>query len=266
MQFWTMPLGSALIARIPVWRSKGLVEPDDCPCTHYNGGIAVLTKSLVAGGERRGSNKGRRRFRPIFPVWAAMGKRIRHDETDGELSLAALWRRAAAWSIDVLIFGGALFGIVATTGIRRPLVLAWRLVRSGPGSFTPAMLHQLVRGEVVFSVAVLLGGFAAWVLYRVVCTGRWGRTIGKCLFGIQVVRLEDPLTPPGMRRAAIRWLLPPLAGAIPLPGSGLLPYLMAARNHTRQGGHDQAARTVVVRRTLKPVSHRQAGEQSKASL
>ncbi len=208
-----------------------------------------MAKSPVVGGGPRYSSKRGGRFRLSFPGWAAMGRRMRHDETDGNLSFAALWRRGAAWSIDVLLFGGAFFGIVAVTGVRRPLVLAWRQLRSGPGSFTPAMLHQLVRAGVVFSLAVLLGGFAAWVVYRVVCTGRWGRTIGKCLFGIQVVRVEDPCTPPGLRRAALRWLVPPLAGAIPLPGSGLLPYLMAVRNHKRQGGHDQAARTVVVRRT-----------------
>ena len=251
------------------WRSQGcqgLVESDDCSLHHKNGGVAVLTKSPVACGERTRSSKRGSRFRSHFPGWAAVGARMRHDETDGDLSFAALWRRAAAWSVDVILFGGALFGIVAVTGVQRPLVLAWRLLRSGPGSITPAMLHQLVRGGVVFSFVVLLGGFAAWVVYRVVCTGRWGRTIGKCLFGIQVVRLEDPFTPPGLRRAAIRWLLPPLAGAIPLPGSGLLPYLMSVRNHKRQGGHDQAARTVVVRRTLKPVNHKQVGEKVKDSL
>jgi uncharacterized RDD family membrane protein YckC len=191
---------------------------------------------------------------------------MRYDETDGDLSFAALWRRAAAWSVDVMLFGGAVFGIIAVTGMQRPLVLGWRLLRSGPGSITPTMMQQVVRGGVVFSFAVLLGGFAAWVVYRVVCTGRWGRTIGKCLFGIQVVCLENPFAPPGLRRAAVRWLLPPLAGAIPLPGSGLLPYLMAVRNDRRQGGHDQAARTVVVRRTLKPVKPKQAPEQVKIPL
>jgi uncharacterized RDD family membrane protein YckC len=184
---------------------------------------------------------------------------MRHDETDGDLSVAALWRRGAAWSTDVLLFGGAVFGVVAVTGMRRPIALGWRLLRSGPGSFTPAMVHQLLRAGAVFSLAVLLGGFAAWVVYRVVCTGWWGRTIGKCLFGIQVVRIEDPTAPPGLRRAALRWLVPPLAGAIPLPGSGLFPYLMAVRNQKRQGGHDQAARTVVVRRVLQGAAEPQAG-------
>jgi uncharacterized RDD family membrane protein YckC len=209
-----------------------------------------LANAPVVSGDPMDSNEREGRFRSRVSVWAAMGKRMRHDETEGDFSLAALWRRGAAWSIDVSLFGGAVFGIVAVTGMRRPIALAWRLLRSGPGSFTPAMLHQLVRAGAVFSLAVLLGGVAAWVVYRVICTGRWGRTIGKCLFGIQVVRVEDPSTPPGLRRAALRWLVPPLAGAIPLPGSGLLPYLMAVRNHKRQGGHDQAARTVVVRRTV----------------
>ena len=222
-------------------------------------GTSIVAKSPVGGGESRHFSKRGGRFRLHFTGWAAIGKRMRHDETDGDFSLAALWRRGAAWSIDVLLFGGAVFGIVVVTGMRRPIALAWRLLRSGPGSFTPAMLHQLVGAGAVFSLAVLLGGFAAWVVYRVICTGRWGRTIGKCLFGIQVVRVEDPCTPPGLRRAALRWLVAPLAGAIPLPGSGLLPYLVAVRNHKRQGGHDRAARTVVVRRTLQGAAESPAG-------
>jgi uncharacterized RDD family membrane protein YckC len=192
-----------------------------------------------------------RRFRPHVVDLIVMGRRVRYDESQGDLVVAALGRRAAAWSIDVLLFAGATFGIVATTGIRQPLALAWRLLRSGPGSITPAALHQLVRTGLVFSCAVLLGGFVVWVAYRVVCTGHWGRTVGKYLLGIQVVRAEDPSAPPGIRRAALRWFIPPLAGTIPLPGTGLLPYLMAVRNQTRQGGHDLAARTVVVRRTAR---------------
>ena len=191
---------------------------------------------------------GLRRLRARVMVLVVMGKRFGLDETQGDLSFAALWRRAVAWSIDVLLFAGATFGIVASTGVRRSLALAWRLLWSGPGAFTPTVLHQLLRTGVLFSFAMLLGGFAVWVLYRVVCTGCWGRTLGKCLLGIQVVRAEDPSTPPGIRRAALRWLLPPIAGTMPIPGTGLLPYLMAIRNQRRQGGHDRAARTVVVRR------------------
>lgn len=192
---------------------------------------------------------GFHRFPARVMVLVAMGKRLGQDETQGDLSFAALWRRAAAWLVDVSLFAVATFGIVALTGVRRPLALAWRLLWSGPASFTPAVLHRLVQDGLVLSLVVLVAGFAVWVIYRVVCTGRWGRTVGKCLLGIQVVRSEDPSSPPGLRRAALRWLLPPLAGAIPLPGTGLLPYLMAARNQSRQGGHDRAARTVVIRRT-----------------
>jgi uncharacterized RDD family membrane protein YckC len=191
-----------------------------------------------------------RRHRPHVVLLAAMGRRVWCDEADGDLPLAALWRRGVAWVIDVLLFAGATFGILACTGMRRPLSLAWRMLWSGPSSFTPAVLHHLVGAGIVLSVAVLIGGFTLWVVYRVVCTGYWGRTVGKCIFGIQVVRAEDPSAPPGLRRAAIRWVLPPLAGAIPLPGSGLLPYLMAVRDRKRQGGHDRAARTLVIRRSV----------------
>lgn len=178
----------------------------------------------------------------------AAGRRSGRNESVGDYCVATLWRRAAAWATDVFLFGGAVFGIIALTGMRRSLAVAWRLVLAGPSNLTPAVLHRLLQAGAVNTLAILLAGFAVWVAYRVVCTGRWGRTFGKWLFGIQVVRIEDPCAPPGLRRAAIRWFLPPLAGAIPLPGSGLLPYLMAVRSHTRQGGHDRAARTIVVRR------------------
>jgi hypothetical protein len=190
------------------------------------------------------------RFRPHVVVLAAMGRRVCHDGTGGDPVFAALWRRAAAWLVDVLIFAGATLGVVAATGIRRPLALAWRVVWSGPTSITPAVLHQLVGAGIVVSLGVLLGGFVLWVVYRVVCTGYWGRTAGKCLFGIQVVRAEEPTAAPGLRRGAIRWVLPPLAGVLPLPGSGMLLYLMAVRDQSCQGGHDRAARTVVIRRQV----------------
>jgi uncharacterized RDD family membrane protein YckC len=211
--------------------------------------LAASESSTESRGNRVAA-KRLPRYRPHVVLLAAMGRRLCYDEVDRDPPLAALWRRGVAWLIDVLLFAGTTFGIVACTGMRRPLSLAWRMLWSGPSSFTPAVLHQLVGAGIVLSVAVLLGGFALWVVYRVVCTGYWGRTVGKCIFGIQVVRAEDPSAPPGVRRAAIRWVLPPLAGAIPLPGSGLLPYLMAVRDRKRQGGHDHAARTLVIRRPV----------------
>ena len=207
-----------------------------------------------------------RRLRQRMVVLVVVCSRVRHDETDGDLWLAALWRRAVAWSIDVLLFAGATFAIVAAIGIQRPLALVWHLLRSGPGSFTPSVLHQLVGAKVVLSLAVLVGGFAVWVVYRVVCTGRWGRTLGKVLLGIRVVRAEDPSAPPGLRRAALRWVLLPLAGSIPLPGTGLLVYLMAVRNQRRQGGHDRAARTVVIRQMALVDVGREASTPRAASL
>jgi hypothetical protein len=54
-----------------------------------------------------------------------------------------------------------------------------------------------VGAGIVLSVTVLLGAFVLRVVYRVVCSGCWGRAVGKCLLGIQVVRLEDPLCPSG---------------------------------------------------------------------
>lgn len=86
------------------------------------------------------------------------------------------------------------------------------------------------------------------IVYETVAVAVWGRTLGKWIMGL---RVEDPHGErPSWRRAAIRIAVPDLAAMIPLIGSGLLTaavYLTAIWNPLRQGLHDRAAGTIVVR-------------------
>jgi uncharacterized RDD family membrane protein YckC len=85
--------------------------------------------------------------------------------------------------------------------------------------------------------------------YEVGAIAMWGQTVGKRLLHIQVV---DVVTgrPPGLGGAAIRYLVPGVPAALPFSGGALLSllvYLSAVWSPTRQGWHDRAAGTVVVR-------------------
>jgi uncharacterized RDD family membrane protein YckC len=88
-------------------------------------------------------------------------------------------------------------------------------------------------GGLLLVFAVMLAGAAQ----DVVGTARWGRSLGKALFGIRVVN-ERTLAPPDLTHAFLRWWLPTL----------LPPFLVwATWDARRQGIHDKAAETLVVR-------------------
>lgn len=77
-------------------------------------------------------------------------------------------------------------------------------------------------------------------------TAIWGRTVGKLIARIRVVR-QGSDKPPGWGRATVRWLLIPgvLIAGLPIAFSsgplGLLAIVMLVN-----GWHDRAARTTVV--------------------
>ncbi|HJQ30465.1 MAG TPA: RDD family protein [Rubrobacter sp.] len=76
--------------------------------------------------------------------------------------------------------------------------------------------------------------------YFVVFEGLSGRTLGKMLLGIEVVRAEDG-RPPGPGRAALRALM-----FLAVDGLAGLFVILASSRHQRLG--DMAANTLVVRR------------------
>jgi uncharacterized RDD family membrane protein YckC len=87
-------------------------------------------------------------------------------------------------------------------------------------------------------------GFAAFILLLlagaaqdIFGTAKWGQSLGKALFGIRVVTERDH-RPPDLWHSLLRWWLP-----------SLLPPLLvwATWDERRQGIHDKAAGTLVVR-------------------
>jgi uncharacterized RDD family membrane protein YckC len=83
------------------------------------------------------------------------------------------------------------------------------------------------------------------VLYWVVLVGLTGRTVGKALTGVKVVRENDLSQPPGMGRAFLRhllWIVDEFPYLIP----GLTGFIVAMTNPRRRRVGDIAAGTVVV--------------------
>src|SRR5690242_16958035 len=114
--------------------------------------------------------------------------------------------------------------------------------------FVPVRLAQPPRVTSIVVSAVV--GCA----YEVGLVARFGRTIGALLAGVRI-RRTDGREPPGLRVAAIRWLVPSLGvllwplGAI----GGVLNFAWTLAVYLpvfwprRQGLHDRAAHTVVTR-------------------
>jgi uncharacterized RDD family membrane protein YckC len=96
----------------------------------------------------------------------------------------------------------------------------------------------------VFNIAVTSLAF----VYETLMIALLGRTVGKIAMGTRVVRLVDGGRP-GWWEAVMRALVPLSLGAIPRVGVflGVLVYSIALWNPLRQGLHDKAAGTLVVR-------------------
>lgn len=93
----------------------------------------------------------------------------------------------------------------------------------------------LIDGTVIGRVALLLGALLlAGLLLEVLPTARTGRTLGKRLLGLRVVR-AGTRQPPGVGRACGRWLVGQLLLVTVLGLAGLAAW------------PDKAARTTVVR-------------------
>ncbi|MGB8858613.1 MAG: RDD family protein [Ilumatobacteraceae bacterium] len=95
-----------------------------------------------------------------------------------------------------------------------------------------------------FTVAITALG----LVYETIGVWRWGRTLGKLLMGTRVVSIVDG-GPLGLTRAFQRSLVPTSLGAIPQVGIvlGIGIYVWAFFDPLRQGIHDKAAGSIVVR-------------------
>jgi uncharacterized RDD family membrane protein YckC len=103
-----------------------------------------------------------------------------------------------------------------------------------------------VTSQSLLAFNIALTGVA--LVYQTLMIALLGRTVGKLALGTRVVRSTDG-SRPGWSEAGMRALLPLSLGAIPRVGVFLvvLVYSLALWTPLRQGLHDKAAGTLVVR-------------------
>ena len=139
--------------------------------------------------------------------------------------LASVGQRAIAQVIDGLIIGVPLFIITASIG----------------GDITDRDNDNLLW------LTVLWLGVS--LVYNTAFIATTGATLGKRIMKLKVVNRVDG-SPVALSYAAVRALVPTVAGLIPVIGFALniAVYVRAIFHPHRQGLHDAAAGTIVVRR------------------
>lgn len=143
------------------------------------------------------------------------------------VALGSIGMRAAAQVLDALVVG------VPT------LVL---LLAMGLSPFEENLTDSELLWITVIGVGVAL-------VYNTVAVAVWGTTIGKRICGLKVInRLDGGAV--SMNYAAVRALVPTVVQLVPVigPGLAIVVYLRAVFHPMRQGLHDAAAGTLVVKR------------------
>ncbi len=156
------------------------------------------------------------------------------DASPGTEQLASIGQRAAARLIDVVLFFSAQALVFFTVGDR--------VTRQVDGS-----TEEFI--EVPLAVRLLMA-FLLLVVYEVGMVAWRGQTLGKIALRIRVVA-EQTGEVPSVGTALVRAGVPALVWMLPVgalaPALVLALYLTAMLTPQRQGLHDRAARTLVVR-------------------
>jgi uncharacterized RDD family membrane protein YckC len=160
----------------------------------------------------------------MFPA----GNEVAQPAVPAGLTLAPIGRRLAGLILDQLIIAFPAVIVILALG------------------YTPSD-NVTSRSVLTFSVCLTAVAF----VYYTTMVALLGRTFGKMALGTRVVRLIDGRRP-DWSESAMRALLPLALGAIPRVGVflGVMVYSMAMWSPLRQGLHDKAAGTLVVRHTL----------------
>ena len=98
--------------------------------------------------------------------------------------------------------------------------------------------------SILFSVS----SAAIGILYEVTMIANLGQTVGKMVTKIRVARADNGGLP-GWSKSGVRWILPAAASFIPYVGflAWLLVYCSLLWHNRRQGWHDLAAGTLVIK-------------------
>jgi uncharacterized RDD family membrane protein YckC len=160
----------------------------------------------------------------MFPA----GDEVAQPAVPAGLILAPIIRRVGGLVLDQIIVALPVVAVVVALG------------------FTPSD-NVTSQALLVFNIAVTSVAF----VYETLMIALLGRTVGKIALGTRVVRLVDGGRP-DWSEATIRALVPLSLGAIPRVGVflGVLVYSLALWNPMRQGLHDKAAGTLVVRQAI----------------
>lgn len=158
--------------------------------------------------------------------WANLG-------TGGTVELASPGARLGARILDIMIVVGAL------------TILGVLYVVAAFGSDSDSDSASAFAAALV--VLVLLAA-AIGLLYEVTMIATRGQTLGKMATSIKVVRADNGLVP-GWGKSIGRWFIPALLPIIPFVGwiLSLLVYVSFLWDRARQGWHDKAAGTLVVK-------------------
>ena len=158
--------------------------------------------------------------------WAALG-------TGERVELASPGARLGARLLDFVIMVIAVFVLALIFGASISL---------GSGSDEGI---GLILGA--FLGVILLFGLAG-IAYEVTMIALKGQTVGKMATSVKVIRADNGQLP-GWGKAIARWFIPTLLGIIPFIGwvLALLCYLSLTWDKVRQGWHDKAAATLVVK-------------------
>lgn len=162
---------------------------------------------------------------PAMTGWAIMG-------TGQQVELASPGARLGARILDIVI-------MVIGTVVLFILGVSALFFSTSPDEETGVLLSILL-----FGVLILLIG----LLYEVVMIATRGQTLGKMMTSIKVVRADNGAVP-GWGKSIGRWIIPSVVLVIPYVGwiVYLLIYLSLVWDSARQGWHDKAAATLVVK-------------------
>ena len=164
--------------------------------------------------------------------WATLG-------TGEQVELASPAARLGARIIDMIIF----FSIAALI-----VCIAYLTGKDAIGGEDDPIAKLLVISRIINDVSILMTliGVLA-LLYEITFVAFNGQTLGKMGTSVRVVRADNGASP-GWGKSIIRWLIPTLLAVIPCVGVlAFVSYLAILWDRCRQGWHDKAAGTIVVK-------------------
>jgi uncharacterized RDD family membrane protein YckC len=144
--------------------------------------------------------------------------------------------------------GARLLDIVIMVVVALILFFVVFLQALGLDSDDSTVTDEQVEGFIggIFLVAVAIA--IASLVYEVTMIALKGQTLGKMATSIKVIRADNGLVP-GWGKSIGRWIIPAVLGFIPFVGwlLSLLVYISLTWDRARQGWHDKAAATLVVK-------------------